>query len=57
MSATCQTCVTLDSKKDSNNAGLLYCMEYLEENMDWLQDRLEPLLEGETDVGDLSVTE
>ena len=28
------------------NGGLIYCMEYLEQNMDWLQERLEPLAKG-----------
>ena len=27
-------------------AGLLYCMEFLEHNMDWLQEKMEPLMEG-----------
>jgi len=27
------------------NGGLLYCMEYLEKNLDWLQTRLQPLEE------------
>ncbi|KAK6257217.1 hypothetical protein QUC31_000676 [Theobroma cacao] len=26
------------------NGGLVYCMDYLEKNIDWLQSRLEPLL-------------
>ena len=30
------------------SAGLLYCMEYLERNMDWLQERMSPLIEGKT---------
>ena len=32
------------------SAGLLYCMEYLERNMDWLQERLSPLIEGKMSV-------
>ena len=27
-------------------AGLLYCMSYLEQNMDWLQEQLQPLQAG-----------
>jgi hypothetical protein len=26
--------------------GLLYCMDFLEKNLDWLQERLEPLIQG-----------
>ncbi|KAK7288476.1 hypothetical protein RIF29_01936 [Crotalaria pallida] len=26
------------------NGGLVYCMDYLEKNIDWLQAKLEPLL-------------
>ena len=26
--------------------GLVYCMDYLEKNIDWLQSKLEPLLKG-----------
>lgn len=26
--------------------GLVYCMDYLEKNIDWLQARLAPLLKG-----------
>ncbi|KAK9213989.1 hypothetical protein WN944_005975 [Citrus x changshan-huyou] len=26
------------------NGGLVYCMDYLEKNIDWLQPKLEPLL-------------
>ena len=32
------------------SAGLLYCMEFLEQNMDWLQERMEPLFEGDMAV-------
>ena len=32
------------------SAGLLYCMEYLERNMDWLQERMGPLIEGKMSV-------
>ena len=32
------------------SAGLLYCMEFLEHNMDWLQERMDPLIEGKTAV-------
>jgi GPN-loop GTPase len=28
------------------NGGLIYCIEYLEQNLDWLIDRLKPLAEG-----------
>lgn len=27
-------------------SGLVYCMDYLEKNIDWLQSKLEPLLKG-----------
>lgn len=27
--------------------GLVYCMDYLEKNIDWLQAKLKPLLDGE----------
>lgn len=27
--------------------GLLYCMEFLEQNMDWLKEKIDPLIEGE----------
>ncbi len=27
-------------------AGLLYCMDFLSENLDWLEERLAPLLQG-----------
>lgn len=26
--------------------GLVYCMDYLEKNIDWLQSKLEPLVKG-----------
>lgn len=26
--------------------GLVYCMDYLEKNIDWLQSKLEPLVQG-----------
>ena len=32
------------------STGLLYCMEYLEHNMDWLQERMDPLIEGKMGV-------
>jgi GTPase SAR1 family protein len=39
--------ITLDDIMDEHalgpNGGMLYCMEYLEENFDWLQERLEAL--------------
>ena len=28
------------------SAGLLYCMEFLEQNMDWLREKMDPLIEG-----------
>lgn len=28
------------------NAGLIFCMEYLQENMDWLKEQIDPLLKG-----------
>lgn len=28
------------------NGGLVYCMDYLEKNIDWLEKRLEPLAKG-----------
>jgi hypothetical protein len=27
--------------------GLVYCMDYLEKNIDWLEGKLKPLIEGE----------
>ena len=27
-------------------SGLVYCMDYLEKNLDWLKDKLEPLEKG-----------
>jgi len=27
--------------------GLVYCMDYLEKNIDWLEEKLKPLIEGE----------
>ena len=30
------------------NGGLVYCIDYLEKNMDWLKERLVPLQKGET---------
>lgn len=30
----------------SNETGLVYCMEYLEKNIDWLEFKLKPLLKG-----------
>jgi hypothetical protein len=27
--------------------GLVYCMDYLERNIDWLEEKLKPLIEGE----------
>ena len=30
------------------NGGLVYCMDYLEKNMDWLQEALAPLEKSET---------
>ncbi|KAF8653170.1 hypothetical protein HU200_062619 [Digitaria exilis] len=29
------------------NGGLVYCMDYLEKNIDWLEEKLKPLIEGE----------
>jgi GTPase SAR1 family protein len=29
------------------NGGLVYCMDYLEKNIDWLQEKLRPLEQGE----------
>jgi hypothetical protein len=26
--------------------GLVFCMDYLEKNIDWLKDKLEPLIKG-----------
>jgi len=28
-------------------SGLVYCMDYLEKNIDWLEEKLKPLIEGE----------
>jgi hypothetical protein len=28
------------------NGGLVYCMDYLEKNIDWLEKKLEPLAKG-----------
>lgn len=28
------------------NAGLVYCMDYLEKNIDWLHAKLKPLIKG-----------
>jgi len=28
------------------NGGLVYCLDYLEQNMDWLRQQLEPLEKG-----------
>ena len=33
------------------NGGLLYCIDYLEKNLDWLEERLAPLEEGESEKG------
>lgn len=30
------------------DAGLLYCMEFLEQNMDWLKEKMDPLIQGAT---------
>jgi hypothetical protein len=30
--------------------GLVYCMDYLEKNIDWLEEKLKPLIEGECRV-------
>lgn len=27
--------------------GLLYCMEFLEQNMDWLREKMDPLIQGQ----------
>jgi hypothetical protein len=27
-------------------SGLVFCMDYLEKNIDWLKDKLEPLIKG-----------
>lgn len=27
-------------------SGFVYCMEYLEKNIDWLEEKLKPLIEG-----------
>ncbi|KAJ8453316.1 hypothetical protein Cgig2_008200 [Carnegiea gigantea] len=32
------------------NGGLVYCMDYLEKNIDWLQSKLEPLIKGWHDL-------
>lgn len=34
------------NQSSGDDAGLLYCMEYLEQNQDWLQERLQPLQKG-----------
>jgi hypothetical protein len=28
-------------------SGLVYCTDYLEKNIDWLEEKLKPLIEGE----------
>jgi hypothetical protein len=28
-------------------SGLVYCMDYLVKNIDWLEEKLKPLIEGE----------
>jgi hypothetical protein len=28
-------------------SGLVYCMDYLEKNIDWLEEKLKPLIKGE----------
>ncbi|GAX82581.1 hypothetical protein CEUSTIGMA_g10007.t1 [Chlamydomonas eustigma] len=33
----------MDELKLGPNGGLIYCIDYLEKNMDWLQEKLEPL--------------
>ena len=42
--------VTLNAVMDEfglgPNGGLIYCMEYLEKNLDWLKEKLEPLEKG-----------
>ncbi len=32
------------------DAGLVYCMDYVRENLDWLHERLKPLIKGEATV-------
>lgn len=32
--------------RNACHAGLLYCMEFLKENIDWLEERLAPLVKG-----------
>ena len=27
-------------------SGLVYCMDYLEKNIDWVEEKLKPLIEG-----------
>lgn len=31
-------------------SGLVYCMDFLEMNIDWLEEKLKPLIEGECGV-------
>jgi hypothetical protein len=38
--------VLLTSPKLHLRAGLLYCMDYLHKNLDWLHERVQPLLAG-----------
>ncbi|CAL4887351.1 unnamed protein product [Urochloa decumbens] len=32
------------------NGGLVYCMDYLEKNIDWLEEKLKPLIEGQVEL-------
>ena len=37
----------MDELKLGPNGGLVYCIDFLEKNMDWLKEKLEPLQRGE----------
>ena len=36
----------MDELKLGPNGGLVYCIDYLEKNMDWLKEKLKPLQKG-----------
>lgn len=37
----------MEELKLGPNGGLVYCIDYLEKNMDWLKEKLEPFQRGE----------
>lgn len=45
-----------EEQKLGPNGGLVYCMDFLSKNIDWLEQKLKPLARGKTPTSILSET-